>query len=51
MRKIIEFHIVSGHSIDELEIKVTECIEEGLEPYGNTFFDGSGVFQTMVKYD
>ena len=51
MRKIIEYHIVSGHSISELETRVTEWIEEGLEPYGNLIIAPNEAFQVMVKYD
>lgn len=50
MRKIIEYIVFFGHSLEDFQNKVNTNLKKDYELYGNTFACGDYLIQPMVKY-
>lgn len=50
MKKIIEYNIVDGHTIEILSAAVNREILNGWQPFKKVSYDGHDYYQAMVKY-
>lgn len=50
-KKIVEYHVIIGDTVDILSAKVNRHIVGGWELYGNAFLKDNMFCQPMVRYE
>ena len=51
MRKIVEYYILEGESIESLEASIKLALKDGLQPYGYLVATEECFYQGVVKYE
>jgi hypothetical protein len=51
MKRIVDYTIIVGGDIENVEAKVKGKMDDGWQPLGGPFQGGKDMFQALVKYE